>query len=85
MNKTLKKFNVYMCSRKVLLPLSLVMSALNGIVSLLPYIFVWLIVRTLLQTGGITRDTPVNAYAWVSAIHRIRDWLFSQNRATAKE
>lgn len=75
MNKTLKKFNVYMDNRKVLLPLSLVMSALNGIVSLLPYIFVWLIVRTLLEAGGIARNTPVNSYAWAAVAAAITSLL----------
>lgn len=64
-----------MGNRKVLLPLSLVMSALNGIVSLLPYIFVWLIVRTLLETGGIARDTPVNTYAWAAVVAAITSLL----------
>lgn len=75
MNKTLKKFNVYMGNRKVLLPLLLVMSALNGIVSLLPYIFVWLIVRTLLEAGGIARNTPVNSYAWAAVAAAITSLL----------
>lgn len=61
---TLKKFRTYMGNRKALLPLSLICSGLSGLLSLLPFVFIWLIVRTLLGSGGLAADTPVFAYAW---------------------
>ena len=61
---TLKKFKTYMGNRKALLPLSLICSGLSGLLSLLPFVFIWLIVRTLLGSGGLAADTPVFNYAW---------------------
>ncbi len=61
---TLKKLKPYMGSRKILLPVSLVLSGLSGLMSLLPFVFVWFIVRSLLDTGGISAGISVNAYAW---------------------
>ncbi len=61
---TLKKFKTYMGNRKVLLPLSLILSGLSGLVSLVPFVFIWLIVRSLLGTGDIAESTPVSTYAW---------------------
>lgn len=53
-----------MGNRRFLLPLSLIFSGISGLVALLPLFFVWLIVRTLLSTGGVAEGTPVNVYAW---------------------
>ena len=52
-----------MGGRKLLLPCSVLLSAVNGLLSLLPFIFVWLVVRTLLVSGGRIADTPVLTYA----------------------
>ena len=45
--------------RKALLPLSVALSAINGLLSLVPFVLVWLVVRTLLTTGGNLATTPV--------------------------
>lgn len=63
MIKTLKHLGAYMGRRKFLLPCSVLLSAVNGLLSLLPFIFVWLVVRTLLVSGGRIADTPVLNYA----------------------
>jgi len=63
MIKTLKRLGAYMGGRKLLLPCSVLLSAVNGLLSLLPFIFVWLVVRTLLVSGGRIADTPVLTYA----------------------
>ncbi len=63
MIKTLKRLGAYMGGRKLLLPCSVLLSAVNGLLSLLPFIFVWLVVRTLLVSGGKISDTPVLTYA----------------------
>lgn len=55
-----------MGSRGILLPLSLVLSGLNGLLSLAPFILIWLIVRTLLR-GGTVDGTPIYTYAWWAA------------------
>lgn len=52
-----------MGGRKQLLPCSVVLSAVNGLLSLVPFIFLWLVVRTLLTADGNLVDTPVWDYA----------------------
>ena len=46
-----------------MLPCSVVLSAVNGLLSLIPFIFLWLVVRTLLTANGNLADTPVWDYA----------------------
>lgn len=53
-----------MGNRKILLPISLIASGLSGLVSLMPFVFIWLIVRVLLGGGGVIGTTPVSTYAW---------------------
>ncbi|MGI6573280.1 MAG: ABC transporter ATP-binding protein [Fermentimonas sp.] len=61
---TLKRFKVYMGKRKALLPISLIISALNGLLALVPAVLVWFIVRTLISSGGTPEGTAVYQYAW---------------------
>lgn len=63
MIKTIKRLGTYMKGRKILLPCSLVLSALNGLLSLVPFILLWLIVRTLLSADGDLTNTPLWDYA----------------------
>lgn len=55
-----------MGSRKILLPVSMLISALSALVGMLPLIFIWLIVKSLLETGGIL-GTDITTYAWWAA------------------
>ena len=48
-----------MGGRKPLLPCSVVLSAVNGLLSLVPFIFLWLVVRTLLTA---TETLPIRPY-----------------------
>lgn len=61
---TLKKLQHYMVQRRILLPLSMLLSALSSLMGLLPFILVWFIVKELLVTGGTLVSTNVIAYAW---------------------
>ena len=63
---TLKKLQRYMGSRKILLPVSMVLSALSALAGMLPFIFIWLIVKNLLETRGISGE-DVTIYAWWAA------------------
>ncbi len=63
MIRILKRLGHYMGGRKSLLPCSVVLSAVNGLLSLVPFIFLWLVVRTLLTADGNLADTPVWDYA----------------------
>ena len=63
----LRRLQAYMGRRRRLLPIAMTLSGASALLLLLPFVFVWLIVRTLLSTGGIAAGTPVNAYAWWAA------------------
>ena len=64
MINTLKKFGEYMTGRKALLPEALLVSALSSLVGMLPFIFIWLIVRELFRTETAYTQADINAYAW---------------------
>lgn len=64
---TLKRLQHYMGNRKVLLPISMFLSALSALAGLLPFILIWLIVRELLSTGGTLVSGNVITYAWWAA------------------
>lgn len=63
MYKILKHLEDYMGSRKRLLPWSIAISAINGLLSLIPYVLLWLVVRTLITTGGCMSGSKVLDYA----------------------
>lgn len=63
MIKTLKRLGTYMGERRLLLPCSMVLSAVNGLLSLVPFVLLWLVVRTLLTEENNFADTPVWNYA----------------------
>uniref|UniRef100_A0AB33IMR0 ABC transporter ATP-binding protein n=1 Tax=Prevotella sp. GTC17253 TaxID=3236793 RepID=A0AB33IMR0_9BACT len=63
MIKTLKRLGTYMGGRRWLLPCSVGLSALNGLLSLVPFILLWLVVRTLLTAEGDFAGTPLWDYA----------------------
>ena len=52
-----------MGGRKYLLPCSVALSAVNGLLSLVPFILLWLVVRTLLIAKGNLSNTPLIDYA----------------------
>ena len=69
MIKTLKRLGAYMGGRKYLLPCSVGLSAVNGLLSLVPFILLWLVVRTLLIARGNLSNTPLIDYAlWAFVI-----------------
>ena len=65
-----------MGGRKPLLPCSVVLSAVNGLLSLVPFIFLWLVVRTLLTADGDLADTPVWDYAIAAFVVSVANVLF---------
>lgn len=60
----IKKLQKYMGGRKALLPLSLISSALSAVAGMMPFIFIWLIVRELLTNSGHISGPAVLIYAW---------------------
>ena len=75
MIKTLKHLGEYMGGRKPLLPCSIALSAVHGLLSLVPYILLWLVVKTLLTAQGDLSETPIWDYALAAFIISVVDIL----------
>ena len=70
----LRKFKPYMGSRSPLLPSALILSAVSSMVTMLPVIFIWLIIRELFKSENEIAYDLINSYAWwaiVSAVSGI--------------
>lgn len=66
---TLKKLQFYMGKRKVLMPIALTLSGLSGLLSLMPFIFIWLIVRSLLFDWQRCLRNPYQRLCMVGGRH----------------
>ena len=75
MMKTLKRLGAYMGRRKWLLPCSVGLSAVNGLLSLVPFILLWLVVRMLLTAERDLADTPLWDYALAAFIVSVTNVL----------
>ena len=75
MFKTLKRLGAYMEGRRLVLPCSVGLSAVNGLLSLVPFILLWLVVRTLLTAEGDLSDTPVWDYAFAALVVSVANVL----------
>ncbi|WP_315516622.1 ABC transporter ATP-binding protein [Hoylesella shahii] len=75
MFKTLKRLGAYMGRRKWLLPCSVGLSAVNGLLSLVPFILLWLVVRMLLTAEHDLADTPLWDYALAAFIVSVTNVL----------
>ncbi|MDH8701175.1 ABC-type multidrug transport system fused ATPase/permease subunit [Dysgonomonadaceae bacterium PH5-43] len=64
---TLNKLQHYAGERKTLFPLSMALSAISALAGMLPFIFIWLIVRELLNPGDSFSSKTVITYAWWAA------------------
>ncbi|TCO69159.1 ABC transporter ATP-binding protein [Marinisporobacter balticus] len=62
----LKRFIPYMGKKKVLLPLSLVLSGISAILNILPVVFVWYITRDILSAPQSIDISNVSFYAWLA-------------------
>jgi ATP-binding cassette subfamily B protein len=61
---TLSKLQSYMKGRKALLPGALTLSTISTLMGMLPYIFIWLIVKELFNTGVEYSHARINSFAW---------------------
>lgn len=75
MFKTLKRLGAYMGRRKWLLPCSVGLSAVNGLLSLVPFILLWLVVRMLLTAEHDLADTLLWDYALAAFIVSVTNVL----------
>jgi ATP-binding cassette subfamily B protein len=53
-----------MSGRKALLPAALVLSAISSLMGILPFIFIWLIIKELLVSPAESSQALINTYAW---------------------
>jgi len=60
----LKKLQSYMGNRSWIIPVSFLFSALSSLTGVLPFLFVWLIIRSLLNSGGESISPDIVTYAW---------------------
>ena len=63
--KILKKLQRYMGKRKLLLPLSMFLSALSELAGIVPYLLIWMILKSLLEKESLAGN--VSLYAWLAA------------------
>ncbi|MBN2652939.1 MAG: ABC transporter ATP-binding protein [Spirochaetales bacterium] len=63
---TLKKLQKYMEGRKILLPGAIILSAISTLTGMLPFIFIWLIVKELFASQNEFSLGLVNTYAWAA-------------------
>lgn len=62
---TLKRLKHYMGNRKPLLPISMLLSSISALAGMLPYIFIWLIVKSLFErVSAISANNSIVSYAW---------------------
>lgn len=62
----LKRFTPYMGRKKVLLPLSLVLSGISAVLNILPFVLVWYITRDILSAPQSIDVSNVSFYAWLA-------------------
>ncbi len=62
----LNRFTPYMGKKKVLLPLSLMLSGISAILNVLPFVFVWYITRNLLAAPRSIDVANIGRYAWLA-------------------
>jgi len=62
----LKRFIPYMGKKAILLPIALVMSALAAILSIIPFVMIWFLLREIFGSLGNINMDNVMFYAWVA-------------------
>ena len=83
----LKRFTPYMGKKKVLLPLSLVLSGLSAVLNIVPFVLVWYITRDILSAPQAIDVSNVGTYAWLafaSAHRRRRGVLWRADELTSR-
>ncbi|NCC55638.1 MAG: ABC transporter ATP-binding protein, partial [Erysipelotrichia bacterium] len=62
----LRRFVPYMGNKKILLPLSLVLSGVSAVLNIIPFVFVWYITQDVLATEGVIDVSKISIYAWLA-------------------
>lgn len=61
-----KRFEPFMGKKKVLMPIALISSAFSAIAGIVPYIFIWLIIRKVLSEPGQIEIGSILTYVWIA-------------------
>ena len=64
----LKRLMPYMEQKKILLPLALILSAISAVLNIIPFVLIWVIVRSILSSGSIVDIQNLSVYAWMAFI-----------------
>jgi len=67
----LKRFTVYMGKKKYLIPISLLLSGLSATLNMVPFILIWMIIRSLLENPQAMQFSSLSWYAWLAFISAI--------------
>ena len=67
----LSKLRRYMGGRRILFPLSLLLSASSSLAGLVPYILIWFIVRELLIPGSLPEGGGIASFAVWAAVSAV--------------
>ena len=62
----LKRFTPYMGNKKILIPISLILSGISAVLNMIPFVLVWYITRELLSSSKIVTISNVRFYAWMA-------------------
>jgi len=62
----LKRLTPYMGKKKILLPISLILSGISAILNIIPFVLVWLIVRNILSNPTSIDSSNISLYAWLA-------------------
>lgn len=62
----LKRFRPYMGNKKILIPISLILSGISAVLNMIPFVLVWYITRELLSSSKIVTISNVRFYAWMA-------------------
>lgn len=72
----LKKFTPYMGGKKILLPLSLILSGISGALNIVPFVLVWYITRDILIVPQSIDVSDISFYAWLAFAAAIGSIIF---------
>lgn len=76
-NKSLlKRFAPYMGKRKILIPIALISSAISSILSAMPYIFIWLVIKEVLKIEGSISLNNIMPFIYATLISSMLGILF---------
>lgn len=76
----LKRFIPYMGKKKILLPISLILSGLSAILNIIPFVLVWYITRDILSESNSIQLSNISFYAWLafgSAVAGVVTYFFA--------